>query len=82
MFLKTLLELLEGENRQLELARLMTWINWRVAFHLEAKGRHSGGKEMPCFVTNMVKEVYPFSSQRRLSPRQELRPLILQEKRH
>ncbi|XP_048368639.1 caspase-3-like [Sphaerodactylus townsendi] len=70
MFLKALLELLEGEHRQLELSRLMTRINRRVALHLEAKGKHSGGKEMPCFVTNMVKEVYPFSSQRSLSPRQ------------
>ncbi|XP_060106453.1 caspase-3-like [Heteronotia binoei] len=70
MFLKALLELLEGENRQLELTRLMTWINWRVAFNFEAKGKHSGGKEMPCFVTNMVKEVYPFSSQRRPSSKQ------------
>lgn len=67
MFLKALLEILEGENRQVELTSLMTWINWRVAFHFEAKGKHRGGKEMPCFVTNMVKEVYPFSSQRKLS---------------
>ncbi|XP_054853963.1 caspase-7-like [Eublepharis macularius] len=66
MFLKALLELLEGKERELELARLMTWINWRVAFHFQAKGKYSGGKEMPCFVTNMVKEVYPFSLERRL----------------
>nr|XP_056716788.1 caspase-3-like [Euleptes europaea] len=70
MFLKALLEFLEGEERQLELARLMTRINWKIAFHCEAKGKYSGGKEMPCFVTNMVKEVFPFSSQRRLSSSQ------------
>ncbi|XP_061449330.1 caspase-3-like [Rhineura floridana] len=63
MFLKALLELLEGEECHLELARLMTRINWRVAFHFEAKGKYDGGKEMPCFATKMVREVYPFSLQ-------------------
>ncbi|XP_038240805.1 caspase-7-like [Dermochelys coriacea] len=63
MFLQTLLEFLEGEERHLELAQLMTRINWKVAFHCEAKGKHKGEKEMPCFVTNMVREVYPFSTQ-------------------
>lgn len=65
MFLKALLELLEGEGRHLEVTRLMTWISGRVAFHFQARGAHDGGKEMPCFVTNMVGEVYPFSSPRR-----------------
>ncbi|XP_077162458.1 caspase-3-like [Paroedura picta] len=69
-FLKALLKLLEGENRQRELTRLMTWINREVAFNFEAKGKHSGGKEMPCFVTKMVRDVYPFSSQRTVSSRQ------------
>ncbi|TFJ98920.1 zinc finger protein 219 [Platysternon megacephalum] len=63
MFLQTLLEFLEGDERHLELARLMTRISWKVAFHCEAKGTHKGEKEMPCFVTNMVREVYPFSTQ-------------------
>ncbi|XP_050796245.1 caspase-7-like [Gopherus flavomarginatus] len=63
MFLQTLLEFLEGDERHLELARLMTRISWKVAFHCEAKGPHQGHKEMPCFVTNMVREVYPFSTQ-------------------
>ncbi|XP_042331447.1 caspase-3-like [Sceloporus undulatus] len=62
MFLKALLELLEGEERHLEVARLMTRISWRVAFFFEARGEHAGGREMPCFVTNMLEEVYPFSS--------------------
>uniref|UniRef100_A0A8C8S6L7 Caspase-3-like n=1 Tax=Pelusios castaneus TaxID=367368 RepID=A0A8C8S6L7_9SAUR len=65
MFLQTLLEFLEGDERHLELARLMTRINWKVAFHFQAKGKHEGCKEMPCFVTNMVREVYPFSIQTR-----------------
>ncbi|CAM5127552.1 unnamed protein product [Natator depressus] len=63
MFLQTLLEFLEGDERHLELARLMTRISWKVAFHCEAKGQYKGNKEMPCFVTNMVREVYPFSTQ-------------------
>ncbi|CAM4684995.1 unnamed protein product [Lepidochelys olivacea] len=63
MFLQTLLEFLEGDERHLELARLMTRISWKVAFHCEAKGQYKGNKEMPCFVTNMVREVYPFSIQ-------------------
>ncbi|XP_067401954.1 caspase-7-like [Emydura macquarii macquarii] len=64
MFLQTLLEFLEGDERHLELTRLMTRINWKVAFHCEAKGReYEGCKEMPCFITNMVREVYPFSTQ-------------------
>ncbi|CAM2108633.1 unnamed protein product [Caretta caretta] len=63
MFLQTLLEFLEGDERHLELARLMTRISWKVAFHCEAKGQYKGDKEMPCFVTNMVREVYPFSTQ-------------------
>ncbi|XP_053875338.1 caspase-7-like [Malaclemys terrapin pileata] len=63
VFLQTLLEFLEGDERHLELARLMTRISWKVAFHWEAKGEYQGEKEMPCFVTNMVREVYPFSIQ-------------------
>ncbi|XP_006031223.1 caspase-3-like [Alligator sinensis] len=61
MFLQALLELLEGEERHLELARLLTRINWKVAFYCEARGTYKGSKEMPCFVTNMVHEVFPFS---------------------
>ncbi|KAL8173803.1 UNVERIFIED_CONTAM: hypothetical protein K2H54_026220 [Gekko kuhli] len=61
MFLKALLELLEGENRQLELTRLMTWINWRVAFHFEAKGKHRGGTFQECYFVTLIPS-YPFPS--------------------
>ncbi|XP_033028402.1 caspase-3-like [Lacerta agilis] len=67
MFLKALLELLEGEGCHFEVARLMTRISCRVALDFEAKGKHRGGKEMPCFVTKMVREVYPFSQGRQAS---------------
>ncbi|XP_062995573.1 caspase-3-like [Elgaria multicarinata webbii] len=63
MFLKALLDLLRGEERGLEVTRLMTRISWKVAYHCEAKGTHRGAKEMPCFVTNMVEAVYPFRRQ-------------------
>ncbi|XP_066495782.1 caspase-3-like [Tiliqua scincoides] len=64
MFLGALQELLKGEERHLELARLMTRISWKVAVRCEARGVHQGGKEMPCFITTMLKEVYPFSQRR------------------
>uniref|UniRef100_A0A8C5SUI0 Caspase-3 n=1 Tax=Laticauda laticaudata TaxID=8630 RepID=A0A8C5SUI0_LATLA len=68
MFLKALLEVLEGEERKLKVNKLMTWINWKVAFLCEAKGTvYKGKKEMPCFVTNMVEKVYPFKQDRECS---------------
>ncbi|KAM6432114.1 caspase-3-like [Liasis olivaceus] len=68
MFLRALLELLDGNERKLEVTSLMTWINWKVAFHSEAKGpKYKGKKEMPCFVTNMVEKVYPFRQDRQRS---------------
>uniref|UniRef100_A0A8B9NQK6 Caspase-3 n=1 Tax=Accipiter nisus TaxID=211598 RepID=A0A8B9NQK6_9AVES len=61
MFLQALLKVLEGEERHLALNRLMTRINWEVAFCCQAKGTYEGCKEMPCFVTNLLQEVFPFS---------------------
>lgn len=52
----------------MEVTKLMTWINWKIAFHCEAKGsEYQGKKEMPCFVTNMVEEVKPFEQDRECS---------------
>ncbi|NXS97209.1 CASP3 protein, partial [Jacana jacana] len=62
MFLQALLKVLEGEERHLALSRLMTRINWEVAFCCQARGTYQGCKEMPCFVTNLLQEVFPFSS--------------------
>ncbi|KFR05375.1 Caspase-3, partial [Opisthocomus hoazin] len=62
MFLQALLKLLEGEERHLALNRLMTRINWEVAFRCQARGTYEGCKEMPCFVTNLLWEVFPFSA--------------------
>ncbi|XP_054660673.1 caspase-7-like [Grus americana] len=62
MFLQALLKVLEGEERHLALNRLMTRINWHVAFCCQARGTYEGCKEMPCFVTNLLQEVFPFSA--------------------
>ncbi|KAK4808301.1 hypothetical protein QYF61_020782 [Mycteria americana] len=62
MFLQALLKVLKGEERHLALNRLMTRINWEVAFCCEARGTYEGCKEMPCFVTNLLQDVFPFSA--------------------
>ncbi|XP_029460025.1 caspase-3-like isoform X2 [Rhinatrema bivittatum] len=61
VFLQTLCSLLEAEERHLELTRLLTRITYKVAYEFQARGQHHGMKEMPCFVTNMTRELYPFS---------------------
>ncbi|KAM6235039.1 caspase-7-like [Porphyrio hochstetteri] len=62
MFLQALLKVLEGEERHLALNRLMTRVSWQVAFGSEARGTYEGCKEMPCFITNLLQEVFPFSA--------------------
>ncbi|NXD87501.1 CASP3 protein, partial [Halcyon senegalensis] len=62
MFLQALIKVLEGEERHLALNRLMTRVNWEVAFRCQARGTYEGCKEMPCFVTNLQQEVFPFSA--------------------
>ncbi|XP_069475036.1 caspase-3-like [Ambystoma mexicanum] len=61
IFLQTLCELLSGEEHQLELSQLLTRVSHIVAYGFEARGRHCGSKEMPCIVTNMTREVFPFA---------------------
>ncbi|KAF0031854.1 hypothetical protein F2P81_016409 [Scophthalmus maximus] len=63
VFLQTFCTLLdEGGNRELELTRLMTRLSHSVAFSFQAKGRALGGKkEMPCLVTRLTREVFPFA---------------------
>ncbi|NXE30179.1 CASP3 protein, partial [Ardeotis kori] len=62
MFLQALIKVLEGEERHLALNRLMTRVNWQVAFCCQARGTYEGCKEMPCFVTNLLQDVFPFSA--------------------
>ncbi|KAI3362503.1 hypothetical protein L3Q82_012788 [Scortum barcoo] len=63
VFLQTFCTLLkEDGNRNLELTRLMTRLSHRVAYTFQAKGRVLGGKkEMPCLLTRMTREVFPFT---------------------
>ncbi|KAM3874215.1 caspase-7 [Diretmus argenteus] len=63
VFLQTLCTLLEDEGgHNLELTRLLTRLSHRVAYTFQAKGRVLGGKkEMPCFLTRMTREVFPFA---------------------
>ncbi|CAJ1069915.1 caspase-3-like [Xyrichtys novacula] len=63
VFLQTFCTLLKEEgNRNLELTRLMTRLSHRVAYTFQAKGRIFGGKkEMPCLLTRMTREVFPFA---------------------
>ncbi|XP_045923790.1 caspase-7-like [Micropterus dolomieu] len=63
VFIQTFCNLLEDEgNRNLELTRLMTRLSHRVAYTFQAKGRDVGGKkEMPCLLTRLTREVFPFA---------------------
>ncbi|MEQ2206367.1 hypothetical protein XENOCAPTIV_028497, partial [Xenoophorus captivus] len=61
-YLSTFCSLLEEEGlSNLELTRLMTRLSHRVAYTFEAKGQKYGGKkEMPCLLTRLTREVFPF----------------------
>ncbi|KAF3701652.1 Caspase-7 [Channa argus] len=63
VFLQTFCTLLEEEeNRNLELTRLLTRVSHSVAYTFQAKGRVlAGKKEMPCLVTRLTREVFPFA---------------------
>ncbi|KAM4527277.1 caspase-3 [Odontesthes bonariensis] len=63
VFLETFCTLLEEEgHRNMELNRLMTRLSHRVAYTFQAKGREfDGKKEMPCLLTRMTREVFPFA---------------------
>nr|XP_006625556.2 PREDICTED: caspase-7-like [Lepisosteus oculatus] len=63
VFIQTLCDLLEEEGgKNLEINQLLTRLNYRVAYSFEARGRDLGGKKvMPCFVTRLTREVFPFA---------------------
>lgn len=63
VFLQTFCTLLQEEgHRNLELTRLMTRLSHRVAYTFQAKGRVLGGKKaMPCLLTRMTRDVFPFA---------------------
>uniref|UniRef100_A0A8C6T7G9 Caspase 3 n=1 Tax=Neogobius melanostomus TaxID=47308 RepID=A0A8C6T7G9_9GOBI len=63
VFLQTFCTLLEeDDNRNLELTRLLTRLCHRVAYTFQARGRdHGGKKQMPCLLSRLTREVYPFA---------------------
>ncbi|XP_054468907.1 caspase-7 [Anoplopoma fimbria] len=63
VFLQTFCTLLkEEDNRNLELTRLMTRLSHTVAYSFQAKGGAlAGKKEMPCLLTRLTREVFPFA---------------------
>ncbi|XP_055518337.1 caspase-7-like [Leucoraja erinacea] len=61
-FLQSLCQVLKGEQRHWELLRIMTRVNGLVAQGFEARGHeYVGKKQMPCFISRLRHEVYPFS---------------------
>ncbi|XP_078284997.1 caspase-3-like [Rhinoraja longicauda] len=68
-FLQSLCQVLAGEQRHWELLRIMTRVNGLVARRFEARGDYAGMKQMPCFISRLCQEVYPFS--RKLSAEAE-----------
>ncbi|XP_052463305.1 caspase-3-like isoform X1 [Carassius gibelio] len=60
--IQTLCDLLEKEGGpDLEITRLLTQLNYQVAYNFESRGKLLGGKkQMPCFVTRFTREVFPF----------------------
>ncbi|KAL1266256.1 hypothetical protein QQF64_001931 [Cirrhinus molitorella] len=66
VFIQTLCDLLEEEGGpDLEITRLLTRVNYQVAYNFEARGKLLGGKkQMPCFVTRFTREVFPFTDRK------------------
>ncbi|XP_027882106.1 caspase-3-like [Xiphophorus couchianus] len=63
VFLQSFCSLLEEQGHSnLELTKLMTRLSHRVAYTFEAKGRkYDGKKEMPCLLTRLTRDVFPFA---------------------
>eukprot|EP00061_Rhincodon_typus_P013816 g40420.t1 len=85
IFLQSLCKVLMGEQRHWELLRIMTLVNGLVAWTFESRGpRFKGKKQMPCFVSRMRHEIFPFSD--RLTPALSTAcittPSLLQRKQH
>ncbi|OCT90037.1 caspase-7 [Xenopus laevis] len=60
VFLQTLCNLLEGEERNLELNQILTRLAHMVAYAFQSQGQYRGYKEMPCYTTNLTRELHPF----------------------
>ncbi|KAF7701386.1 caspase-3-like [Silurus meridionalis] len=73
VFLQTFCDMVE-EFEDWEITRFLTRLNRRVAFEFEAKGRElQGKKEMPCFISRLTADCYPFTNTLRVSATELLR---------
>ncbi|KAK2823641.1 hypothetical protein Q7C36_020241 [Tachysurus vachellii] len=62
VFLQTFCDLVE-ECEEWEITRLLTRLNRLIAFEFEARGKMlKGKKEMPCFVSRLTADFYPFTN--------------------
>lgn len=66
VLIQTLCDLLEKEGGpDLEITKLLTRLNYQVAYNFQSRGKKLGGKkQMPCFVTRFTREVFPFMDSR------------------
>ncbi|XP_053318815.1 caspase-7-like [Spea bombifrons] len=60
VFLQTLCDIMEGEGRYLELSQIFTRISYNVAYKFQSRGLYEGYKEMPCYITNLTQQLWPF----------------------
>ncbi|TSM12580.1 Caspase-3 [Bagarius yarrelli] len=67
VFLQTFCNLVE-ECEGWEITRFLTRLNRRIAFEFEARGKVlKGKKEMPCFISRLTDDWYPFSNTLKVS---------------
>ncbi|KAM9311976.1 caspase-7-like [Gastrophryne carolinensis] len=62
IYLQTLCDMLSGNEKELEITRFLTRLSHTVAYKFESKGQYGGCKEMPCYITNLTRDLYPFRS--------------------
>ncbi|KAG9263419.1 caspase-3 [Astyanax mexicanus] len=61
IFLQTFCKLLNDGGTDLEVTCLLTRISYHIAHHFSARGGNlQGKKEMPCFISRLTREFYPF----------------------
>ncbi|KAK3550152.1 hypothetical protein QTP86_021095 [Hemibagrus guttatus] len=73
VFLQTFCDLVE-ECEAWEITRFLTQLNRRIAFEFEARGKVlQGKKEMPCFISRLTADFYPFTNALRVSATELLR---------
>lgn len=67
VFMQMFCDLVE-ECEGWEITRFLTRLNQRVAFEFEARGKAlQGKKEMPCFISRLTTDCYPFANTLRVS---------------